>query len=433
MIPYSYMKNSLPIVLLVVVFLFFIIVFEGLGVDVGREAALFLIIFMAPILFIHMLFHKRNVVFPKVTSIFFLLFITSALISTVISVDVTQSAKYLLLLISSFLIFLVSHNYRHELEKPLIILIFASSILFTIYYLLLNFHLLNLFIPQNGYQFVYSRFLSHNHIGDFLVLSIIFCTYYLYKRKQYSSTINYQLLAIIYLLFSIPLVLFSYSRSAYLTLAATITFIHLASLQKKHSWPTKWVLRITIFIVLLTSSYFLIATTHQAQKQPITSSVNKSLVQKGGLEYKDILGSRLEYAKQALISAQRSPLFGIGPNNFQSVSKQYSKASIQATTTTHNIFLEILVGQGLFGILPFLGLIIMILLKSRKNALFFAMLAMLINFQTDYTYQIYSFFLLFFVIAGILQKDTDFFFSKKMLNVNSIFRRMQKFIPRFLL
>ena len=415
------------------ILLFFIFALEGLGVNLGREVVLLLTCLLIPVLFVHIIFNKKKIVFPKVASILFIVFLSLTLISTFISVNISQSIQHFLYFTSVFFIFLLSYNYKNELIKPVTILIFTLSSLFSIYFLVLNFHFLNLFTPEHGYQFVYSRFTAHNHLGDFLSLPIILCSYYLYKRKQYSLTISYQLLAIIYLLFSIPLVLFSYSRSAYLTIAATLIFLHVMYLQEKRSWSTKWILRVIIFVTILSIGYFLVATTHQAQKQPITSYINKSLVQEGGLEYKEILGNRLEYARQSLISIQKNPILGIGPNNFQYVSKQYSKASIRATTTTHNIFLEILVGQGILGLLPFLGLILMILLKSRKNALFFAMLAMLINFQTDYTYQIYSFFLLFVVIAGILQTDTDFFFSKKMLNVNSIFRRMQKFIPRFLL
>lgn len=387
------------------VLLFFLLILEGFGVNFGREMTLILIILLFPVLFVHMLFHKKKIVFPKISSIFFLLFIASTLISTVISVNIAESIQYLLLHASSFCAFLIAYNYKNVLEKPITILIFASSILFTIYYLFLNFNILNLFTPLNGYQFVFSRFSSHNHLGDFLVLPIIICIYYLYKRKLHSLSICYQLSAISYLLLSIPLVFFSYSRSAYLTLATTITLILLVYLQKKHSCPTKWIMRIIIFVVLLTTVFFLIATTYQAKNQPITSSANKTLVQDGGLKYKDLLGGRPEYIRQSLLSAQKNPIFGIGPGNFLSASKQYTKPSILTTTTSHNIFLEVLVEQGILGLLPFTGLILLILIKSRKNTLFFAFLAMLVNFQTDYTYQIYSFLLLFFCLAGIDYKD----------------------------
>lgn len=401
------MQKILPLLV------FFLLIFEGLGVNFGREATLILIILLFPILFTHMLFHKRKVVLPKVTSIPFLIFIASALISTVISVGVTQSIQYLFVLISLFLAFLISYNYKNEIEKPITILIFASSFLFTIYSLLFAIHL-NLFVPQNGYQFVFSRFSSHNHLGDFLVLPTILCIYYLFHKSNKpsydpkSSIINHafhMILATCYIILATYFIFFSYSRSAYLTLAVTITFILLAYLQKKHSWPTKWVMRIIIFVVLLTTGFFLIATTNQAQKQPITSVTNKTLVQDGGLKYKDLSGGRPEYIRQSLLSAQKNPIFGIGPNNFAYASKLYSNDPTRSTQSAHNIFLEILVGQGLLGLLSFAGLILIILIKSRKNALFYLFLAMLINFQTDYTYQIYSFLLLFFALAGIVSNE----------------------------
>ncbi|MDO8269570.1 MAG: O-antigen ligase family protein [Candidatus Levybacteria bacterium] len=402
------------------ILLFFLLVLEGLGVKFGREATLFLIIFLFPILFVHMFFHKKSIVFPKMISVFFLLFIVSTLISTVISVNVTQSIQYLLLTISLFLVFLLSYNYKGELKKPITIFIFASSILFSLYSLCLNLNFLNFFIPENGYQFVFSRFASHNHLGDFLALPIIICIYYLYNRtgKQVSilkASINLKsliinqnsnsiFLSVTYLLVATPFVIFSYSRSSYLTIALCTLFIHIFYIKNKHSAVHKMTSRLLIMIIVLSTIFFFITTTQQAERQPLASRINNLLVQKTGLKYKDILGERPEYVRQSLLSAQKNPIFGIGPDNFQSASKQYSKPSVRVTTSAHNIFLEILVGQGILGLLPFVGLILVILIKSRKNALFFAMLAMLINFQTDYTYQISSFMLLFFALAGIILK-----------------------------
>lgn len=52
------------------------------------------------------------------------------------------------------------------------------------------------FIPFDGYQLVFSRFGSHNHLGDFLVLPMLISLYFLFKKGQKK-----------YLL---PLVLFSF-------------------------------------------------------------------------------------------------------------------------------------------------------------------------------------------------------------------------------
>lgn len=390
------MQTVLPLLL------FFLFIFEGLGIQSGREITYLLLIFLLPVLFIHFLFRNKKIYYPKKTTILFSCFLITIFTSTLFSINISNSIQFLLLFVSLFFAFILSYNYGNQLEKPMTNLIFSLSFLFILYTLFLNFQVLNLFLPQNGYQFVYSRLGSHNHLGDFLTLPIIISIYNLYNRKRV-------ILSLALCLLLLPIVLLSYSRSAYLTIALTTVFIHIYYLQKKHSLSSKLVSRIVILITILTAGFFIIATTYQAGKQPISSVVNKELVKKGNLKYKDISGNRPEYARQAVLSIQKHPIFGVGPNNFLLVSKQYSPNISSITETAHNIILEILVGQGLLGFITFALLILIVLIKSQKNALFFVFLAMLINFQTDYTYQIYSFLLLFFALAGSVIKRESFF------------------------
>lgn len=375
----------------------FLLVLEGIGIPYARETTYILVIFLIPILFVHMLFHKKDILFPKRISFLFLIFIASSLLSGIMGINIRNSIEHSFLSISMFLVFLISYNYKVSLRKPLIIIIFIVPIFFILYFLLLTFHI-NVPIPHHGYQFVFSKFGSHNHLGDFLVLPSIICLYYLYNRKHLLLAISYQLLAIIF-------IFFSYSRSAYVSIALTMIFLHLKYLKNKRIWPIQLASRTLLVVLILSVVFFIVATTRQAVTQPLSKEVNVTLVKKGGLKHKELLGNRLEYIKQSLLSVQKHPIFGVGPNNFLLVSKEYAPKKSLITEATHNIFLEILVGQGIFGLLPFVGVITMILIKSQKNALFFAFLAMLINFQTDYTYQIYSFLLLFFIIAGTILKD----------------------------
>lgn len=372
----------------------FLLVLEGIGIPYARETTYILVIFLIPILFVHMLFHKKDILFPKRISFLFLIFIASSLLSGIMGINIRNSIEHSLLSISMFLVFLISYNYKVSLRKPLIIIIFIVPIFFILYFLLLTFHI-NVPIPHHGYQFVFSKFGSHNHLGDFLVLPSIICLYYLYNRKHLLLAISYQLLAIIF-------IFFSYSRSAYVSIALTMIFLHLKYLKNKRIWPIQLASRTLLVVLILSVVFFIVATTRQAVTQPLSKEVNVTLVKKGGLKHKELLGNRLEYIKQSLLSVQKHPIFGVGPNNFLLVSKEYAPKKSLITEATHNIFLEILVGQGIFGLLPFVGVITMILIKSQKNVLYFAFLAMLINFQTDYTYQIYSFLLLFFVLGGVI-------------------------------
>lgn len=372
----------------------FLLVLEGIGIPYARETTYILVIFLIPILFVHMLFHKKDILFPKRISFLFLIFIASSLLSGIMGINIRNSIEHSLLSISMFLVFLISYNYKVSLRKPLIIIIFIVPIFFILYFLLMTFHI-NVPIPHHGYQFVFSKFGSHNHLGDFLVLPSIICLYYLYNRKHLLLAISYQLLAIIF-------IFFSYSRSAYVSIALTMIFLHLKYLKNKRIWPIQLASRTLLVVLILSVVFFIVATTRQAVTQPLSKEVNVTLVKKGGLKHKELLGNRLEYIKQSLLSVQKHPIFGVGPNNFLLVSKEYAPKKSLITEATHNIFLEILVGQGIFGLLPFVGVITMILIKSQKNVLYFAFLAMLINFQTDYTYQIYSFLLLFFVLGGVI-------------------------------
>ena len=155
---------------------------------------------------------------------------------------------------------------------------------------------------------------------------------------------------------------------------------------------------------------FFISTTQQATRHSLPSHTPSFLIKNVGLNpNKEDTGRRPDYFLQGLLSVQKSPLIGIGPDNFIYASRANSADSNRdITLSAHNILLEVLVGQGLLGAIPFFGLIAFFIIHSRKTALFFAFLAMLINFQTDYTYQIYSFLLLFVVILGtIVSKDHE--------------------------
>jgi len=232
-----------------------------------------------------------------------------------------------------------------------------------------------------------------------LVVPIVICLFYLYNRKNTLPNTCYLILATCF-------TVFAFSRSAYFSIAVCALFLHLDFIIKNQTRVYKLIFRLFILVFIFSSLFFLLATTKQAEKQPISSSVNKYLVEKEGLDkYKELSASRPEYFREAFLSIQKHPILGVGPNNFLYVSRLYSKNPSQTTETTHNIFLEVLVGQGILGFLPFAGLILLILVKSQKNALYFAMLAMLINFQTDYTYQIYSFLLLFFALAGTISRE----------------------------
>ena len=115
----------------------FLLVLEGIGIPYARETTYILVIFLIPILFVHMLFHKKDILFPKRISFLFLIFIASSLLSGIMGINIRNSIEHSLLSISMFLVFLISYNYKVSLRKPLIIIIFIVPIFFILYFLLL--------------------------------------------------------------------------------------------------------------------------------------------------------------------------------------------------------------------------------------------------------------------------------------------------------
>jgi len=378
------------------VFLVSILLLENLGVQFGRDMSLLLIILSAPLFFAGILITKRKIVAPKNASIFFVIFLIMSFISSIFSVDIQASMRYSLYLIALFLVFLYSYNHRKLIEKPITILIFSTALFLSLYSLLLLTPFFSFLTPVNAYQFVFPRIYSHSHLADFLVLPTVISIYCLYARRNIA-------LAIGSILFTVPFILFSFSSSAYFSLTITSLAIHFYFLIKKHSSKYRIVARLLILGLVLSSVFYLLTVSRQAKNQPILAKTHDLLVQNKGLnKYKDVLGYRFNYFNQAFLSIQQNFLIGIGPDNFSHASKKYTENRLESSMAAHNIFLEVLVGQGFLGFIPFLGLIILFLIKSRKSALYFAFLGALINFQTDYTYQIYSFLLLFFVVAGLL-------------------------------
>ncbi|MBM4177707.1 O-antigen ligase family protein, partial [Candidatus Gribaldobacteria bacterium] len=116
---------------------------------------------------------------------------------------------------------------------------------------------------------------------------------------------------------------------------------------------------------------------------------------------------RDQYIFQVASAFKEKPFFGVGLSNFTYASKKYASTTFYRSSSAHNLFLDILVENGIFSLAVFLLIILFIIIASLKNinGLFFVFIAMLINFQTDYTHTIYSFFLLFFIIGGVIWQE----------------------------
>lgn len=380
--------------------LFFLLIFiiEGLSVPFGRLISYYLVIVLPVVLLILDVKQKRKIIFPKKISVLFLGFFIFSLISVFSSLDRNYSIYGYLLYLGLYLNFIFVYNHKSEIEKILTFALIPLGIIFSIFALLITVlkDQLSFLVPQHGYQLVFSRF-GHNHLGDFLVLPMILSLYLFNKTDKRKYLIAF--------LFFTPFFILSFSRSGYLTFFVTAIIFTLLYLKSKSKKP-----RVKLFLIFLSVITILLLFTvvKEAKNVPVLGSVNQFLQDNFGLKDKNLFASRLIYLRQGVLSFVEKPLFGVGPGNFGFISWKY-KASNIWTFSSHNIFIDILVENGVLAFLVFIIILLKIIYQSFKRVTIwsFLFLALLINFQTDYTFNISSLFFLFFILMGLIYQENN--------------------------
>jgi O-antigen ligase len=413
------------------IFLFFvsdIFLFEGLGINNGRETAFYLILLMPFFLFIPQFISDfgKKILFPVRFTAIFSLFMIFSLVSSVFSVNLQNSFQNLFLYIALFLIFIFVFNHKELVKNSVLHLIFVLSFIFSIFSLFINFFVgpnsifsIPIDLAGQGYQFVYSVG-AHNHLGDFLLLPLTFLMFRLSGGKS-------KLENLLLFLFFIPYFIFSYSRSAYLDLFIVTLFFIYYSLRSKVSLKKNFIFYVSGFIFVVVLSVFIFAVPSNTGKPAFLNSLNTTLQQKYDLSPgKMFFANRNFYATQGLLSLANKPLFGVGSGNFEYASQRYMNNPLEYAPTTHNLFFDVFVENGVFAGIVFLTLFLLILsnvkvqlgrkenqILNTNNVLFiFLFLVVLLNFQTDYTFLIRSFFLLFFILIGLI------YYEKQTIELN---------------
>lgn len=362
---------------------------EGTGFNGARVLSYYLIVFAVPILFLVNLKYGKKINVPKYPTILFALFWLFSLISTIYGLNPAESFTVLLFYLAGYLYLIFAYNYKGELGKyiqPTII--FISLTLITLSLVINNINWIDRLIqPLEDRQFVYSAYGSHNHLGDFLALALICLIYQLFRKHKIWHYIMFGLIIL-------PFFLLSYSRSAYNSLI--LPALLLVYNQRRN---VKFKIALIPLVVILISTIFLSAVTNLRY----FGNLNLLLKNNFALQDKELGLKRAEFARQGFESINKRPLLGLGPANFIYASKKYTKIR-EWTNTTHNLFLDILVENGFLAFIPFALLIGVVIFKAFKKILVESLLflAMLINFQTDYTFLIYSHLLLFFILMGMV-------------------------------
>ncbi len=301
-------------------------------------------------------------------------------------------------MISCYLFFLYAYNHKDAAAQMVKILVWVGFFfaLFSVIFRIFNLGLWPLFSALDGSQFVYPLFGSHNHLGDFLLIPLIVFLYALLKKSLRLETFLAFLLVFIFFIFS-------YSKSAYLDLLLAGTGLFFYIRQQRGVVLSGRLVSLLAFIVIVVLGFFFI-TVKDLNSLPPFSSLRLYAQNSQTLSSRTVDSGRFDFVTQGLKSVAAHPLFGIGADNFLYASMKYVDLSYW-TFTSHNLFFDAAVGQGVLASMLLLLFFGIILIKSRKTLVYFLFLAVLLNFQTDYTFLISSFLVLLFILGGFVYEE----------------------------
>lgn len=335
---------------------------------------------------------------------FFILLLFLFISTFFFSLDRTTSIEKLMVWLSCYGIFIASSQIQIK-DRFIFFIPFVLGVIFS---LLLIAHFFGFTMPilsSKAYQMVLPTVGNHNHLGDIIGLIIALSTTFFLS--------GYTHLMVLYLFF--PLLVLSFSKSAFLSLF--ITLICGLHIQKQKEYKHKIFFEIfrfiyfTIPIILIYSLEF--------SENAIIGPIQKFITLTFQVSPKPIFSSRDLYIEQVFQFITRSSPeqvgFGIGLGNFAYASSSTIMDMGQKIGSAHNIVLNLLVEGGIFSILWFLFFIIILILFGLKNRLLavLPLIYIMINFQTDYTYQIPLMLFLLFFYSGQVNVRLPFENTKK--------------------
>ncbi|MFA5770302.1 MAG: O-antigen ligase family protein [Patescibacteria group bacterium] len=339
----------------------------------------FFITVLSPLfLFLLVRLDGKKILIPKKESFFYLFFILFSIISVFLAIDKEIAFQYLLVYSSCYFYFIFSFNYKEQLNKYFYRFLVLISIFSCLMFLIDKIFHLNLFLEGASLFYNY----DHNQLGNLLVLGLI--------------SIFPNPLFIPFFIF----MLFSYSRTAYITVVLIAILMMLKNkIEKKTVILGSIIILISIiFLVLTTKNFYL-------------------------TKNKQLFGGRNIYFSYSLSSIKERPWFGVGPNNFYHFTLKRQVNFAEATTTAHNIILDILTENGaLAGVFFTLFILLMINRHKNNNNFLLLFLATLLIFMFDFSYRYNIFLVLFFVFGGLVVN------SNKKIEIDIIFPSLVIFI-----
>jgi len=326
---------------------------------------------------LYYLIFKRGIIFFDKRFILFSLFLLIINISLIWSVNLKNSILFNLLFLEGVFIYLLANNFKYHLKKKVHLFILVPFFIYIFAFITSESTSINLypyvyqFLPQHGVG------KTHLHIGDLAALFVLVSLYYLLLNKKKA----FRVVFLVGIFVGFYIMLISLSRTSTIMVIAGSYFLFKG-------------LSTSLYANRFFKYFFIIAVVFVL----FYISLDKSL-----------LLSR-PYFLQSLKGFFDYPL-GVGLGNFEFISKAYLTKETgyrEFSTNTHNIFLEILSGVGVFSLLFFIWFYKVFSLaifqnKSKEALLPRALfLALTINFLFDITYTIPGMTWLWFLFLGLL-------------------------------
>lgn len=275
-------------------------------------------------------------------------------------------------------------------------IIFSSQkrfllICFTIASMLFIGHSLNKtlfpFLTESPYQFILRIGNEHNHLGD--LAGLAFISLFLNSFHLFFSMLT--------LLFIFVVMAISFSKSAFLGILVVTCIL---AIQKKGKYLFGFI------CILLVSLTIIAIYTKELATVPLIHSSQEIMTQTLHLNPKSLLSVRDSYYPQVVRAWKSAPLeqllFGYGSGNYIYPSIKTGTTLELTPTETHNVFLSLFVENGVLSFFWFFIFCLLIVYWGIRigNPSVYFFIYLFANFQTDFTYAIPFFMVLFFFFAG---------------------------------
>lgn len=254
----------------------------------------------------------------------------------------------------------------------------AAAVVFsTISPLLYFLPLMNLLAPTYG----------HNHVVDILLFVLPIALSFSIKEKKYFVVAGVLLSGVV----------FSFARAAMVLAAGMVLMFYFFSKKRMSAAYRSIFILLSLFVVSLFLLALLMIDT-QAKKiadhLPVASRIEKESLVKN---------TRFEYWRQAITAIGERPLFGSGPGTFYLQSKRLQNSPNVYSWFAHNFVLEWLVEVGVVGT-TLLGALLGWCVRhaSKKQALFYSVLVILIYGLVDYLLNYLVIWFLLWAAIGVL-------------------------------